>query len=214
MHKTAIVIGATGLVGRSLVEQLANDTHIDKVTTLTRSAVAYPSEKVINHVIDFENMTDYASLFQADLFFSCLGTTRKQAGSIDAQRRVDLDYQVSAAKLALQNGVSHYLVISSSGANAKSQNPYLKMKGELEEQITALPFKRISIFRPSLLLGQRPEFRLAEKLGSLVMPVLKFIPGLRRYRPIKGEQVAAKMHRVSQQDGEGVEWFTLDEIFS
>lgn len=213
MNKTAIVIGATGLVGRSLVEQLANARHIKKVITLTRHAAPHSSAKVTNHVIDFSHMENHAELFKGDIFFSCLGTTHKLAGSIEAQRVVDLDYQVKAATLAAKNGVSHYLVISSSGADAKSANSYLKMKGELEQQVAALPFKRISIFRPSLLLGQRTEFRLAEKLGSLIMPVLKFIPGLRRYRPIKGKQVAAKMLHVSQQPGEAVEWFTLDEIF-
>ena len=213
MEKTAIVIGATGLVGRSLVDQLAESRSVDKIITLTRRSFEHASTKVVNYVVDFEHLENHVSLFKADILFSCLGTTRKQAGSIAAQRIVDLDYQVKAAQLAASNGVSHYLVISSSGADANSSNPYLKMKGELEQKITSLPFKRISIFRPSLLLGPRPEFRFAEKFGSFILPVLGIIPWLRRYRPIKGEQVAAKMIQVSQQDGEALEFFTLDEIF-
>ncbi|NJN48102.1 MAG: hypothetical protein HC808_18300 [Candidatus Competibacteraceae bacterium] len=108
----------------------------------------------------------------------------------------------------------HYLLVSSSGANEKSNNPYLKMKGELECKIQALPFERISIFQPSLLIGERADFRLAEKLGNWVLPVLCAIPGLQRYRPIHGEQVAAKMIQVSQQPGRGLERFRLDEILT
>ena len=213
MGKTAVVIGATGLVGRELVDQLANAGHMGKVITLTRRTAGHSSEKVSNHVVDFDHLEDYGSLFGADFLFSCLGTTCKQAGSIGAQRKVDLDYQFKAAQLAADNGVSHYLLVSSNSASDKSNNPYLKMKGELEQRIQALPFKRVSIFQPSLLMGQREDFRLGEKLASWVLPALCLIPGLRRFRPITGEQVAAKMTRVSRQPGDALEWFRLDEIF-
>ncbi len=123
------------------------------------------------------------------------------------------DYQFKAAQLAANKGVHHYLLVSSSVANDQSNNPYLKMKGELEQGIKLLPFERISIFQPSLLLGQRVDFRLGEKLGSWVLPLLCVIPGLRRFRPITGEQVAAKMVQVSGQSGPALELFRLDEIF-
>jgi uncharacterized protein YbjT (DUF2867 family) len=214
MDKTGIVIGATGLVGRALVDQLANADHIGKVTTLTRRPANHSSSKVFNQVVDFDRLEDYASSLNADFLFSCLGTTLQQAGSIATQRKVDLDYQFAAAQLAAKNGVHHYLLVSSSAANEKSNNPYLKMKGELEQRIQSLPFKRISIFQPSLLLGQRADFRLGEKLGGWISPVVCIIPLLRRYRPIPGEQVAAKMVQVSRQSGSSLEWFRLDEIFT
>ncbi len=213
MSKTAIVIGATGLVGRALVDQLADADHISKVITLTRRSSPHSSSKVVNQVVDFDHLEDYASLFSADLLFSCLGTTLKQAGSVAAQRKVDLDYQFKAAQLAANNGVDHYLLVSSSGANDQSTSQYLKMKGELEQRIKSLPFKRISLFQPSLLLGQRTDFRLGEKMGSWLMPALCVIPWLRRFRPITGGQVAAKMVLVSQQSGPPIELFCLDEIF-
>jgi uncharacterized protein YbjT (DUF2867 family) len=213
MGNRAIVIGATGLVGGALTDQLADADHIEKVITLTRRPAEHLNEKINNRVVDFDRLEDYASSFEADLLFSCLGTTRKQAGSIAAQRRVDLDYQFKAAQLAADHGVCHYLLVSASGANADSNNPYLKMKGELEEKIQKLPFKRISIFQPSLLLGHRKEFRFAEKLGAVIMPLFCTIPGLRRYRPIKGEQVATSMIQVSRQPGDQLEWFRLDEMF-
>jgi len=132
LDKTAIVIGATGLVGQALVDHLAEADHICKIITLTRTPAKHPSPKVFNQVVDFEHLEDYAESFNADLLFSCLGTTLKQAGSLAAQRKVDLDYQFKAAQIAVNNGVEHYLLVSSSGANEESNSPYLKMKGVLE----------------------------------------------------------------------------------
>ncbi len=213
MDNIATVIGATGLVGRELVDQLADADHISKVITITRRSSKHSSSKVLNQVVDFDHLEDYASSFSADFLFSCLGTTRKQAGSIAGQRKVDHDFQFKAAQLAESNGVHHYLLVSSSAANDQSNNPYLKMKGELEQRIKSLSFERISIFQPSLLLGQRTDFRLGEKLAGWVLPLLCTLPGLRRFRPITGEQVAAKMVQVSRQSGQGLERFQLDELF-
>ncbi|MBI5062597.1 MAG: NAD(P)H-binding protein [Desulfatitalea sp.] len=213
MSKTAIVIGATGLVGQALVDQLAGEDFIGKVVTLTRRPAEHRSAKVHNQVVRFDHLGEHASAFAGDVLFSCLGTTRKQAGSIAAQRTVDVTYQYKAAQLATQQGVRHYLLISSSGANANSGNAYLQMKGELEQRVQSLSFERISIFQPSLLLGARAEPRPGEKLWSWILPPLCAIPGLRRFRPIKGEEVAAKMVQVSQNPGPALEWFRLDEIF-
>jgi len=213
MKKTAIVIGATGLIGRALVDQLVKSEQISKVITLTRTESKHHSVKVINHIVDFACLEDSADLFNADLLFSALGTTLKKAGSLDAQYKVDVEYQFNAAKIAAEKGVAHYLLVSSTGANAYSQRPYLAMKGELEQRIKALPFKRISLFQPSLLLGTRSECRVAEKVGGWVMSGFSIVPGLRRYRPISGEQVATKMVQVSQQPGPSLAFFCLDALF-
>ena len=213
MGKSAIVIGATGLVGSVLTNQLAEAAHISRVLTLTRRPWVHGSAKVQNHVVDFEHLEDHVDLFKADLLFSCLGTTRKQAGSIAAQRKVDLDYQYRAAKLAVDKGVKHYMLVSSSGADTNSGSPYLKMKGELEDQVMTLPFQQISILQPSLLLGHRQDSRIGETLGSLILPGLCRLPGLRRFRPISGEQVAARMVLLSRQAGPTLQRFCLDEIF-
>jgi len=212
MGKVAIVIGATGLIGRHLVEQLANTDAIVQVITLTRSAVLYNDPKVINYVVNFDRLSSYAGLFKGDYLFSCLGTTLKQAGSIAAQRRVDLDYQLYAATIAATQGIEHYLLVSSTGADARSGRAYFKMKGELEARVSALPFKRISIFQPSLLIGKRHHFRFGEKMGACLLTVLCQLPWWRHFRPISGQQVAAKMVHVSQQSGKGVAYFRLDQI--
>lgn len=214
MGKTAIVIGATGLVGSHLVEELIVATHISKVITLTRRPAPYSNEKVINHVVDFDHLAQHALLFKADILFSCLGTTKKAAGSIATQRKVDFYYQLKTAELAANYGVKHYLLVSSSGANAHSNNAYLKMKGELEQTVKTLAFDQISIIQPSLLVGERNnDFRLAEKLGNAVLPILCWLPGLKKYRPITGKQVAIKMSALSAESGSGVAYFKLDELF-
>ena len=213
MSKSAIVLGATGLVGHAIVEHLARAPHIDRVVTVTRRPADAPSPKVTNHVVDFERLHEHAALFAADYLFSSLGTTRKQAGSIDAQRKVDLEYQYAAAELAARQGVAHYLLVSSTGADAGSSNPYLKMKGELEQRVLQLPFARVSIFQPSVLAGVREHARPGEQLGGIVLGVLRFLPGVRRYRPIRGDEVAEKMVQVSRAPGPSREWFRLDEVF-
>lgn len=214
MNKTAIVIGATGLIGSHLVEQLISAAHITQVITLTRRLVSYNSDKVINYVVDFAQLEQHSNLFKADILFSCLGTTKKAAGSIDAQRKVDFNYQLHAAQLAAKSGVEHYLVVSSSGANANSRSAYLKMKGELEQAVTQLNFKQISIIQPSLLLGERDDdFRLGEKLGSILLPVLCRLPGLKKFRPISGKQVAIKMCNISAQPAQGLKYYKLNELF-
>ncbi len=211
---TAIVLGATGLIGKNLVELLTNEESVEKIITLTRRPVEYQSTKVINKVIDFDHMENHKDIFVGDFLFSCLGTTKKQAGSIEAQRKVDVEYQYNAAKISSENKVPHYLLISSSGADENSSSQYLKMKGELETKILALPFERISIFRPSLLMGERNEFRIGEYVGGLLLPIIFKLPFLKRYRPIEGKTVAKKMIDVSSKAGISREMYSLDELFS
>lgn len=213
MKKTAIVLGATGLVGSNLIEQLIEHPPIDKIIAITRRPINYQSDKVENHVVNFDRITDYKTSFTGDVLFSCLGTTRKQAGSITALRRVDFEYQLDVASLAANQGVEDYFLISSSGANPTSLSPYLKMKGQLEAAITKLPFKSIRILQPSLLLGDRVDFRIAESVGSAVLPMICTLPGLRRYMPIKGQQVAQKMIEIFSHTPLGVQTLTLDEVF-
>ena len=126
---------------------------------------------------------------------------------------MDLDLQWDIAQRAAWQGVSHYLLVSSAMADAASTRPYLQMKGELERRVIGLPFERVSIFQPSLLLGHRDRRRPAEALGGLVLPALCALPGLRRYRPIEAAQLAMRMLQVSARPGPRLEYFTLDAAF-
>ena len=119
----------------------------------------------------------------------------------------------AAARLAAAQGVTHYLLVSSSGANHASRNGYLRTKGELEVAIKALPFARISVFQPSLLVGERSEFRLGESLARYLLPALTRLPGLQRYRPIRGAQVAARMVEVSKRQQQAHAVYRLEEVF-
>lgn len=214
MEKVAIVIGATGVVGRELVTQLGDHVSFSKVVVLTRRKVVYENPKIINHVVDFEHLDLAQDYFQGgDVLFSALGTTLKMAGSLEAQRRVDVDYQLQAAKLAVSSNVSEYVLVSSSGANSDSRSPYLKMKGELENLVQSLSFKRVSILRPSLLLGSRSDFRFGEKIGALLLPALCLIPQLSKYKPITGAEVASAMIRFNLKQKNTFEIYSLSDLF-
>lgn len=214
MNRTAIVIGATGVVGREVVKELAAQEGVSEIITFTRREYDFQSPKVINYVINFAELENYADLFQGEYLFSCLGTTKAQAGSIEKQRIVDVDYQLLAAKLAQKNGVHHYHLVSSVGADENSSNAYLKMKGEMEEETKKLDFASRCYYRPSLLVGERSDFRPGEKLGHIMGSVLPFIPGLKKYRPITGAQVAKKMVFEAMQLKRGIHLFELDELFN
>lgn len=210
---TAIVIGATGLVGSALVDRLAEADHVARVVTLTRRPAPHASPKVENRVVDFDRLDAHADAFRGEWLFSCLGTTLRQAGSVAAQRRVDVDYPLAAARLADANGVRHCLIVSSAGADASSRSPYLRMKGEVDDAVEAMGFERVTIVRPSLLAGERDRARPGEVIGGVVLRALAWVPGVRRYRPIRGDQVAERLVRASRETGPGRERYTLDEIF-
>lgn len=213
MSLTAVVLGATGLVGSELVRLLLSSDQYARVITVSRRPLNLQSDKLESCVVDFECLDEIADHIRGDVLFSCLGTTKKQAGSIAAQRVVDHDYQLQVARLAAANGVAHYCLVSSSGANSASASAYMKMKGELEDAVKQLNFQRTSFFQPSLLLGEREHMRLGESLGAVFVPWLCRLPMLQRYRPIEGREVAEKMLQVSLAAGSGLAVFNLQEVF-
>lgn len=201
MQKTALVLGATGLVGQQLLSQLCHDDRYQTVICLIRKPLAQNfvpvmATKLQPIVVDFENLQDYQGYFSVDHVYVCLGTTIKKAGSKSAFRKIDFEYVHVAAQLARACKVSSFVWISSVGADAKSSHFYLRVKGELENAILNLSgLHNASAVRPSLLLGNRKEFRLAEKIGSIIGQILSplFIGFLAKYKPIQAEEVAAKM---------------------
>ena len=212
MLKTALVLGATGLVGKTLVEQLCQDHRYQTVTCLVRkplsidffcvgagNAGANSANKVQPIVVDFENLQDYQGYFGCQHIYVCLGTTIKKAGSKSAFRKVDFEYVHVAAQLARAQRAVSFVWISSVGANAKSNNFYLRVKGELENAILGMSgLQNASAVRPSLLLGERMEMRPAEKLASVFSPFLSplFLGGLVKYKPVQAADVAAQMIRL------------------
>ena len=186
----ALVAGGTGLVGGALLRLLAGDARYRRVTSLVRRETALPPG-IVGQLTDFDRL-DELNLTDVDEAFSCLGTTRRDAGSAAAFRRVDLDYVVAFARLARRAGAQRFMLVSSVGASARSPLLYSRTKGESEAAVSAVGFKTVVIVRPSFLLGARARQRQGEAaaiaVGQLIKPFL--IGPLRTYAPVEAEVVA------------------------
>jgi uncharacterized protein YbjT (DUF2867 family) len=211
--KTAIVIGATGLVGGSLVELLLKDSRFEKVKLLVRRSIGITNNKLEEHIVDFDEPDKWKKLVTGDVLYSAMGTTLRTAGSKEAQYKIDYTYQYQVAKTAAANGVKQYILISSAGATPDSKIFYSKMKGELERDIQKLPFDTIHIIRPGILAGERKEVRTGEKLGVGIMNVLSLVPGLGKLKPIQGEEVARAMVNATFKLVVGIHSYTLGDVF-
>ncbi|MDA9665965.1 NAD(P)H-binding protein [Bacteroidota bacterium] len=189
----ALVIGATGATGRELVKSLLNDNDVEKVTIFVRNLPTLEHEKLKTHVIDFNEIEKHKDLIRGDVLFSTLGTTKKAAGGKKEQYLVDYTYQHEFAKIAAENGVENYSLVSSTGANANSLFFYPKIKGALEEAVKKLNFKKIDIFQPPMLVRQPDLIRDGEKSGIKILNVLNKIGILKSQRPLKVNKLAEKM---------------------
>lgn len=200
----AILLGATGAVGRDLVHQLLQDDSFTELYLLVRRIPeGLSSPKLSIELLDFEQPDQWPELPEADVLFSCLGTTLRDAGSQATQYRVDYGYQYEVARRAAARGVPHYVLVSSWGAKPKARSFYSRMKGELEEAVQALPFRRISILRPPLLL--RPgSTRGGERLAAAVLRGLGALGLLRAFRPMPTSVVARCMHALSTSQHSGI----------
>ena len=203
MQKKAIVLGATGLVGQQLVQQLLADEQYAEVRIAVRREWpgAHPKLKV--QQVDFHQLADYASFFQVDDIFCGLGTTMATAGSKAAFYRVDYTYVVEAARLGLAQGARQFLVISSVGADAGSPFFYNKTKGEMEAAVQALGFPQLKIFHPSFLDGDRKEDRMGERIGIAVFNFISQLGLLKSYQPVTDKTVARAMRLAARENKSG-----------
>jgi uncharacterized protein YbjT (DUF2867 family) len=212
--KTAVLLGASGLVGGYCLQTLLSDSRYARIVLLGRRELAAARHpRLTQKIVDFEGLTQ-ADFHRADEVFCALGTTMRKAGSKEAFRRVDVDYPLSAAQLSRQAGAKQFLLVSSVGADAAAKNFYLRTKGELEQEIGKLGFNAFHVFRPSLLLGKREEFRLGERIATAVAPLLNFAMagGLRRYRAIRAASVGKAMVAAAQQEKRGTLVYQYEEI--
>lgn len=190
--KTSVVIGSTGLVGSNIIKLLSSNTEYNQILSIARSKQSWWPQKVTH--IPF-NSGDYTLTQPADIAICCLGTTMKKAGSKKAFQHVDFELVVDFAKKAKAAGINRFAVVSSIGANHKSSNYYLQIKGKAEEELKSIGFERLVIVRPSLLLGNRNEKRLGEDIGKILYSVFKFVfwGPLKKYRGIEAIDVAKAM---------------------
>jgi uncharacterized protein YbjT (DUF2867 family) len=212
MNLTANVIGATGLVGKQLLKQLLQNDNFEKVRIFVRRDAGISHPKLEQQVVDFSNEETWVKNLTGDVLFSALGTTLKQAGSKEKQYEVDYTFNLRFAQKAKTNGIENYVLVSSVGANPKSNIFYPRIKGELDEAVTKLGFKNLAVLRPSSLTGDREETRWMEKMS---IPIVRFVTRfiLRKYRPISGETVAqAMINAVLKPDPEKTIW-EADEVF-
>ena len=193
--RTAVLLGATGLVGRHTLARLAADPRWTRVVTLDRRPVARVSERHEPHVVDLDRLDASAGLLACDDLFCALGTTIRQAGSQAAFRRVDLEIPAEAARVARAAGATQMLLVSSMGADARSRIFYNRVKGEVEAAVAAAGFEAVQTVRPSLLTGDRTEPRVGERVGEAVLGILRplLVGPLKDLRPTAADDVAAAL---------------------
>jgi uncharacterized protein YbjT (DUF2867 family) len=214
MAKKAILVGASGLIGSELLTIILADDSYSEVLVLARKKVKIKNNKLIQKVIDFNFMDEYAEFITGDVIFCCLGTTLSQTPDKKLYRKIDHDYPVNLAKIALQNGIGQFHLVSSLGANAQSKQFYLKTKGETENDVKKVGLKSVHIYEPSVLDGLRNHPRPMEVffvgLMNLISPLLN--GKYKKYRSIKGSTVAMAMFKQSIKNEPGVFTYTSDVI--
>ena len=213
--KSAVVVGATGVTGSELVAQLVAHPAYDRVTVLARRAPECDDRKLRVHIVDFDEPASWCERVRGDELFSALGTTLRQAGSKQAQYRVDFTYQAEVAQAAAANGVPRYFLVSSPGAAASSPMFYLRTKGQLDDLVRGLGFAHCVLIKPSLIVGPRADSRPAEKISQTALNALSpWLPGLRKYRAISGADLATAIINLAQSElPPGASEVVLDEIY-
>ena len=192
----AIIIGATGATGKSLLPLLAAHSEMERIDCFGRRHPDFSHQKLNSHQIDFTQPNIWHKEVQGDVLFACLGTTLKAAGSKEAQWAIDYEANLEFAKAARENGVPTLVLVSASGANAASRLFYQRMKGELEQALIALNFPRLIIFRPPLLIRPNSD-RLGEKVAERIFRVLNRIGMLKNQRPLAVEKLAQAMLKAA-----------------
>lgn len=214
--KKALIVGATGLIGKNLVKELIHSAKYEQIFIFTRRATEFQNETSVTEVsLDFDEIENYASyLTGVDDVFVCLGTTMKKAGSKKQFMKVDYSYPLKLGKLAEEANVERFLIVTAIGSNRDSPFFYSRVKGKLEEALVKLDIPSLHIFRPSLLVGEREEFRLGEKTAEVIGRPLSFllVGPFEKYKPIQGKHIAKAMCVIAQEESSGVHLYESDKI--
>lgn len=212
--KSALMFGATGMIGKELLKAIVTNQAYRSLTSFGRREIKATHPKLKHYVVDFNHLENYKHLLKGNDLYIALGTTMKSAGSKEAFRQVDFEFVFQIAKFASLNGVDQVIVISSVGADTDSPFFYTKVKGEMEQAVRKLPFWAVHIFRPSLLLGDRDEERILERLAVRLSRGAKYLAGrfLGKYQPVEPDVVAKAMVKAAQQTESGTFVYEGEQI--
>lgn len=215
-EKIAAIIGATGMIGNYLLEVLIHDNYFDVVRVLVRRPIQKIHSKMEVKLVNFNDAESFKlALEECQVIFSCIGTTQKNvSGDKSLYRNIDFDIPVKAARFGKETGCEKFVLVSSVGANSSSNTFYLKLKGELEDTISNMGLNSVHIVQPSMLLGQRKEFRKGENLlqGSMKLISGLFFGSLRKYKAIDGKIVATAMLNAAKKNNPGLFKYDFDGI--
>lgn len=214
--KTALIIGATGLTGQQCLNELLASKAYSKVIALVRKPLAMQNPKLEVQEVDFDKLDNYKAVIKADDIYCAMGTTIGKAGSQQAFKKVDYDYPLQIAEIALWNGAKKFILVSSLGADANSSVFYSRTKGELEEALKKMNYTALLIFRPSILLGDRTEKRVGEQIGRFVAEKFSFLFAgpLQKYKGTPVSLLAKQMVKAANTDSyNGVVVIENDAIF-
>jgi len=218
MGKTAIILGASGLTGSLLLEKLTADERYDVIKIISRSSVNSTSNKVQEHLGDLLNMKQFKAVFKADEVYCCIGTTASKTKDRQMYKAIDFGIPVAAAKLAKENGIATFMVISAMGANAKSNIFYNRTKGEMEQAVLQEKVDNTYVLRPSLITGGRKEKRTGEKFAITIFKFINYllIGPFAKYQSIKAESIAEAMIHLANSDSDKsiIESDKIEEIGS
>tara|TARA_A100001011_G_C13986005_1_gene705281 strand:- start:88 stop:750 length:663 start_codon:yes stop_codon:yes gene_type:complete len=212
--KKALIIGATGLVGKTLLAQLEASPDYRSIISISRSQLSTKSKKTTHILTDFHHLDSYENAFAVDDIFCCIGTTLKEIKSLDLYKIIELYFPKTIARLGKQNNAKSIAIISCIGANPESPNYYLSIKGKLEEIIQAFDFESTHIYRPSLITGKRKTTRFKELLVHPFCSLCRFIPFLSQFAPVSASQLAKAMLFNTLLDKKGTFYYTRDSILN
>tara|TARA_B100000579_G_scaffold137463_1_gene111575 strand:+ start:225 stop:884 length:660 start_codon:yes stop_codon:yes gene_type:complete len=200
--KTALIFGSSGLIGSELLKLIINNDKYSKIRLFVRSEISISTSKIEIIKTDFNNLENHKDLIIGDDCFFCIGTTRKNTPDKNEYINIEYNLPIEIAKIAKKNSIHSFTYVSSLGANTNASGLYLKNKGQAEETLKKLNFPKLSIIRPSILLGNRNEKRIGEKIGIFVMKIFSpiFLGKMKKLKPIKVENVAKAMVNVTNKD--------------
>ena len=211
--KTALIFGSSGLIGNHLLNCILKDDYYQKIKLFIRTKIDIGDPRVEVIYDDFKNTDNLEKTIIGDDCFFCIGTTKKDTPNKKEYRRIEYDIPVNIAKVAKLNSINSFFYVSSMGANSSVSNSYLRNKGQVEDLLVSLNFDKLAILKPSLLLGNRKKFRLAERIAQFVMTKMSFIffGKMKKYKPIKAINVAKAIINISKNNYQ-IKFFESDKL--